>query len=382
MAALLFPCNRTSSPSPTLTCIFKPISSTPKRTLTYARIPARDRVIDFGKYEGKMLGTLPSKYLTWVSKNLRARDFEDWAKLADEVLEDPVYKDRLEWESAERILSGDDSRASRTQTPVSDLAEIAERFGWDSENEAAWRKVDFALLGTSKGRRIPRIGGSDDESEFQEMAIKGECELGFSKKNRGVPKMGKLDSLEKDLGLRGEKRLGFLQKKSGISEIEEMGSMESKRERKSGSLNGDSGISGIGAVAYSNEELRFRNSRNSLVSLDEKGTFLGKESRNFDAKKLDSFEGRKVGFLSSGSRYYDSKEEDFEQEMVRGKREERRERQRLRRSLQMQGLKSKVGVKEDRSERRDSQKQTQMKGKFNPFPGREALLRKVSKHQD
>ncbi|XXG60451.1 hypothetical protein AAC387_Pa04g2359 [Persea americana] len=172
MAALLFPCNRTSSPSPTLTCIFKPISSTPKRTLTYARIPARDRVIDFGKYEGKMLGTLPSKYLTWVSKNLRARDFEDWAKLADEVLEDPVYKDRLEWESAERILSGDDSRASRTQTPVSDLAEIAERFGWDSENEAAWRKVDFALLGTSKGRRIPRIGGSDDESEFQEMAIK------------------------------------------------------------------------------------------------------------------------------------------------------------------------------------------------------------------
>eukprot|EP00268_Persea_americana_P041358 TRINITY_DN4116_c0_g2_i4.p1 TRINITY_DN4116_c0_g2~~TRINITY_DN4116_c0_g2_i4.p1 ORF type:complete len:319 (-),score=61.82 TRINITY_DN4116_c0_g2_i4:395-1303(-) len=63
--------------------------------------------------------------------------------------------------------------------------------------------------------------------------------------------------------------------------------------------------------------------------------------------------------------------------MVRGKREERRERQRLRRSLQMQGLKNKVGVKEDRSESRDSQKQTQMKGKFNPFPGREALLRKL-----
>lgn len=49
-----------------------------------ASIPARDRVIEFGKYRGKMLGSLPSRYLQWISKNLRARDFEEWSKLAGE----------------------------------------------------------------------------------------------------------------------------------------------------------------------------------------------------------------------------------------------------------------------------------------------------------
>lgn len=49
-----------------------------------ASIPARDRVIEFGKYRGKMLGTLPSRYLRWISKNLRARDFEEWSKFAGE----------------------------------------------------------------------------------------------------------------------------------------------------------------------------------------------------------------------------------------------------------------------------------------------------------
>ncbi|KAJ0075942.1 hypothetical protein Patl1_34964 [Pistacia atlantica] len=78
-----------------------------------------------------MLGTIPSTYLKWVSKNLRARDFEHWAKLADQVLKDPVYKDRL-------------------------LLELSERFG----------QVNFELLGTSKGGRIPRI--LDDESEKDE----------------------------------------------------------------------------------------------------------------------------------------------------------------------------------------------------------------------
>ncbi|KAF6141791.1 hypothetical protein GIB67_027969 [Kingdonia uniflora] len=73
-----------------------------------------------------MLGTLPSKYLKWVSKTLRARDYEEWAKLADEVLQDPVYKDRLEWELAEKILTGDDcnNKTSSTRNPVSDLLDF------------------------------------------------------------------------------------------------------------------------------------------------------------------------------------------------------------------------------------------------------------------
>ncbi|KAM2468614.1 hypothetical protein FF1_010270 [Malus domestica] len=67
--------------------------------------PARDRVINFGKYKGKMLGTLPSAYLKWVSKNLRARDFEDWVKLADQVFDNAVYWDQIEWELAENALN-------------------------------------------------------------------------------------------------------------------------------------------------------------------------------------------------------------------------------------------------------------------------------------
>ncbi|KAL5056727.1 hypothetical protein RYX36_028331 [Vicia faba] len=117
---------------------------------------ARDRVIDFGKYKGKMLGSLPSSYLKWVSKNLRARDFEEWAILADQVLVDPIYRDRIEWEFALNVLDGNSARSTRSTEPAdSQLQEISERFGWD---KIGWSKVDFDLLGTSKGGRIPRLG--------------------------------------------------------------------------------------------------------------------------------------------------------------------------------------------------------------------------------
>lgn len=105
-----------------------------------------------------MLGSLPSTYLKWVSKNLLTQDFENWAKLADEVLNDPIYRDRIEWEFAENILTGNKSAAlSRGKGAASELQEISETFGWDFNDEVAWRKVDFGLLGTSKGGRIPRV---------------------------------------------------------------------------------------------------------------------------------------------------------------------------------------------------------------------------------
>ncbi|XP_058780350.1 uncharacterized protein LOC131653995 [Vicia villosa] len=118
---------------------------------------ARDRVIDFGKYKGKMLGSLPSTYLKWVSKNLRARDFEEWAILADQVLVDPIYRDRIEWEFALDVLDGNCARLSSTGSADSKLHEISERFGWDNLDKIGWSKVDFDLLGTSKGGRIPRL---------------------------------------------------------------------------------------------------------------------------------------------------------------------------------------------------------------------------------
>ncbi|KAG2304902.1 hypothetical protein Bca52824_033553 [Brassica carinata] len=137
----------------------KPITKNPQ-TETLA---ARDTIIDFGKHKGKMLGSLPSSYLRWVSKNLRAGDTEHWAKLADEVLEDGVYKDRVEWEFAEKILHGSDESIKEKKNrgdvnSVSMLLEISERFGWDNEDKIGWSKVNFELLGTSKGGRIPRLG--------------------------------------------------------------------------------------------------------------------------------------------------------------------------------------------------------------------------------
>ncbi|KAK9734127.1 hypothetical protein RND81_04G116700 [Saponaria officinalis] len=129
-----------------------------KSFICAAALPARDTVIDFGKYKGRMLGTLPSTYLKWVSTNLRAQDFEEWARLADQVLEDPVYNDRVEWEYAERLLTGDGLKASCVSVgAVEELAEISRRFGWDNEDKIGWSRIDFQKLGTSKGGRIPRV---------------------------------------------------------------------------------------------------------------------------------------------------------------------------------------------------------------------------------
>ncbi|KAG6425737.1 hypothetical protein SASPL_109941 [Salvia splendens] len=129
--------------------------------------PARDRVIDFGKYKGRMLGSLPSGYLKWVSTNLRAGDTEEWARLADRVLADPVYCDRIEWEAAENILSGN-AATSSGGSAVAELLEISERFGWDNEDKIGWSKVDFGLLGTSRGGRIPRAAARVDLNKQEE----------------------------------------------------------------------------------------------------------------------------------------------------------------------------------------------------------------------
>uniref|UniRef100_A0A6N2LPE3 Uncharacterized protein n=1 Tax=Salix viminalis TaxID=40686 RepID=A0A6N2LPE3_SALVM len=161
---------------PNFTCSFKPnkplgTNWPPNKPLKTTATPITDRLIDFGKYKGKMLGTLPSTYLKWVSKNLRAGDCEQWAKLADHVLQDPVYKDRLEWEFADTVLNGNNNRSisgsslskndgGDGDSAVSRLLEISERFGWDNEDKVGWSRVNFELLGTSKGGKIPRRSSS------------------------------------------------------------------------------------------------------------------------------------------------------------------------------------------------------------------------------
>ncbi|XP_043697294.1 uncharacterized protein LOC122648099 [Telopea speciosissima] len=269
-----------------------------------------------------MLGSLPSKYLKWVSKTLRARDFEEWAKLADEVLQDPVYRDRIEWEVAENILNGNSSSmALGRESPVSDLLEISERFDWNNEDKVGWSKIDFALLGTSKGGRIPRNGDSRSEQEkkFRVSLIEG------------------MGSLKKDLGQKREIKRGF---------VSDDGSRVSKNEEVDGSWNRDLGV-------------------------------IGKEFRVSNSENLGFKEQRKVGYLNKGLRVSVAAEQGFQNENdVRVRREERRKRQKLKKGLLRVENGGNNGDREGANDVED-QDQDQMVEYHNPFPGREAFLRKV-----
>ena len=115
-------------------------------------------MIDSGKHKGRMLGMLPPSYLRWVVAELDYRDTLVWARLAREVLDDPVYVDRVEWEHAHRFLRGDSKFDYGYYDDDGDgpLQEMAEHFGWYLSNEDGWGRLDFRLLATSYGGRIPR----------------------------------------------------------------------------------------------------------------------------------------------------------------------------------------------------------------------------------
>lgn len=158
-----------------------------------------------------MLGSLPSTYLRWVSKNLRARDFEDWAKLADQVLDDAVYRDRIEWESAENALSGNRSNAGG----VSELLGISERFGWDNDDKVGWSKVNFELLGTSKGGRIPRrTTGKQMVLEETAKQVEGLGEAADKRRERRQRRM-RTQREEEGGGIGKEDKLGIVEKVGG-----------------------------------------------------------------------------------------------------------------------------------------------------------------------
>ena len=95
------------------------------------------------------------RYLKWMVKNLKGGMLEDWVEYAQEVLDDPLYRDRIEWEKVEKLLveSHDLAKFSNNR----DALAPARMYGWDLDNDAAWSKVNFSLLGTSKGGQIPRV---------------------------------------------------------------------------------------------------------------------------------------------------------------------------------------------------------------------------------
>ncbi|KAB2610510.1 hypothetical protein D8674_018542 [Pyrus ussuriensis x Pyrus communis] len=95
-----------TSPHPFhLSCSFKP-TKPPKPPSLFAStsLPARDKVTDFGKYKGKLLGTLPSAYLKW---------------------------DRIEWELADNVLNGN----RRKTDPASDVVSSTELWRLQTHQE-------------------------------------------------------------------------------------------------------------------------------------------------------------------------------------------------------------------------------------------------------
>ncbi|KAG1361873.1 hypothetical protein COCNU_10G000920 [Cocos nucifera] len=315
-----------------------------------------------------MLGSLPSNYLLWVSKNLRARDFEHWARLADEVLHDPIYRDRIEWESAERILNGDGRRCS-SKSPVSDLLDISERFGWDNEDKAGWARVDFQLLGTSVGGRIPRVnqgglGKPEVVRRSKEERKDGAFSRDLKEKAREQKKYeissrasrsGKMGSLEEQMRVSGDFRSEGEKGSSG----RDWRSMEG---RKDGIFGGDLGVKSVG-----------------IGSKEEMGAGMRDGSIG---------NARKLGFLSKGHKFIGGEEEreGDEELMVRGRRAERRVRSRMKREQQLGNLRQEMGVEEG-SGRSEGvlAKKIEAAGRgvsANPFPGRGALLDKINKQRD
>lgn len=100
------------------------------------------------------LGLWCYSYLRWMTKNLKGTMLHEWADYAQEVLDDPLYMDRIEWEKVEKLLvqSHDLAQLSNSR----DALAPARMYGWDIDNESAWSGVNFALLGTTKGGKIPR----------------------------------------------------------------------------------------------------------------------------------------------------------------------------------------------------------------------------------
>lgn len=78
----------------------------------------------------------------------------EWADYAQEVLDDPLYQDRIEWEKVEKLLVHSHDLAQLANSR--DALAPARMYGWDIDNESAWSGVNFALLGTTKGGKIPR----------------------------------------------------------------------------------------------------------------------------------------------------------------------------------------------------------------------------------
>lgn len=131
-------------------------SSRHRLPLIICGVPARDVVIDFGKFKGSKMGTLPSSYLRWLTREVGQTRFGAWAEYAEEVLKDPYYRDRMEWESIEKLAIRGDRRKGGPPMGDAGVKGSMQALGWNLADRDGWTKVNFSLLGTSLGGIIPR----------------------------------------------------------------------------------------------------------------------------------------------------------------------------------------------------------------------------------
>ncbi|MCO5566488.1 hypothetical protein L7F22_020165 [Adiantum nelumboides] len=132
----------------------------------------RDVVIDFGKYKGCKMGTLPSRYLQWLIREAHTPSLTVWGDYAKQVLEDPYYKDRLEWQKIEKLSTRGEMRKDGPLTASVGVKGSMIALGWDLSDHNAWSKVNFSLLGTTIGGRIPRKESDPSSSAMAQLKPK------------------------------------------------------------------------------------------------------------------------------------------------------------------------------------------------------------------
>ncbi|KAI9119590.1 hypothetical protein K1719_009466 [Acacia pycnantha] len=124
------------------------------------------------------------KYVEEVSTSSMLVDEEEAIEashLNDEGLEEGEPK-------VEDVRGAVSSSRDGDASVVSELLEISERFGWDNDDKAGWGKINYELLGTSHGGRIPRLERSEDDETMtmkqRERMLEVESEVSERRKER------------------------------------------------------------------------------------------------------------------------------------------------------------------------------------------------------
>ncbi|KAH7387908.1 hypothetical protein KP509_16G048000 [Ceratopteris richardii] len=102
------------------------------------------------------MGTLPPGYLRWLIREGHDPSLAVWADYAKQVLQDPYYRDRVEWQKIEKLSSKGEVPKREPSGIGASAKESMIALGWDLSDRNAWSKVNFSLLGTTAGGRIPR----------------------------------------------------------------------------------------------------------------------------------------------------------------------------------------------------------------------------------